>query len=72
MSFATPELEMFQYFVAIVPTIYVDNRRAFGQKVLLTNQYAVTDYSRELTGQVTGVPGKNLAFALHTYPQLPI
>ncbi|KAJ3050516.1 Endoplasmic reticulum-Golgi intermediate compartment protein 2 [Rhizophlyctis rosea] len=57
VEFATTKMEMFQYFVAIVPTIYVDNRRTFGAKVLLTNQYAVTDYSRELTGQNTGVPG---------------
>ncbi|CAG8660664.1 2159_t:CDS:2, partial [Paraglomus brasilianum] len=45
---------IFNYFVSVVPTTYVDNS---GRK-LLTNQYAVTDYSKEITLSGTeGVPG---------------
>ncbi|KAI8821795.1 endoplasmic reticulum vesicle transporter-domain-containing protein [Fimicolochytrium jonesii] len=58
LELAKTPLDMFQYFIAVVPTIYLDNRRTFGSKVLLTNQYAVTDYQRSLEGQaVGGVPG---------------
>ncbi|KAJ3020500.1 hypothetical protein HKX48_000704 [Thoreauomyces humboldtii] len=51
-------MDMFQYFVAIVPTIYIDTNRAFGQKVVLTSQYAVTDYQRSIDERSQGgVPG---------------
>ncbi|KAJ3042535.1 hypothetical protein HDV00_007069 [Rhizophlyctis rosea] len=64
VELATSKMEMFQYFVAVVPTIYVDNRRTFGQKVLLTNQYAVTGYTRELSGQNAGVPGVFIKYGI--------
>ena len=53
---------MFQYFVSIVPTMYIDTNRAFGSKVMLTNQYAVTDYKREIGHETggSGIPGSNL------------
>ncbi|KAJ3172616.1 hypothetical protein HDU88_005945 [Geranomyces variabilis] len=51
-------MDMFQYFIAIVPTIYMDRNRAFGSKVILTSQYAVTDYQRSIEeGGSAGVPG---------------
>ncbi|OZJ03391.1 hypothetical protein BZG36_04000 [Bifiguratus adelaidae] len=34
--------ESFQYFISVVPTVYVDYR----DNVLLTNQYSVTDYRK--------------------------
>lgn len=43
---------VFQYFVSVVPTIFVDARN----RMLRTNQYSVTDYTRQIEhGQ--GVPG---------------
>ncbi|KAJ1558084.1 hypothetical protein HK096_003627 [Nowakowskiella sp. JEL0078] len=42
-----------------VPTIFIDENKFFGRKVLLTNQYAVTDHARVIqaaNGQA-GVPG---------------
>ncbi|KAI8918195.1 endoplasmic reticulum vesicle transporter-domain-containing protein [Powellomyces hirtus] len=56
---ARSPMDMFQYFVAIVPTIYLDANRAFGKKVILTSQYAVTDYQRSLDPMHNqgGVPG---------------
>ncbi|KAI8808917.1 endoplasmic reticulum vesicle transporter-domain-containing protein [Cladochytrium replicatum] len=52
-------METFQYFISVVPTIYIDNRAFLGQKILLTNQYAVTDHRRVLRPEVgiSGVPG---------------
>lgn len=43
---------VFQYFVNIVPTIYIDSR---GRKIS-TNQYSVTDYTRTVQHGM-GVPG---------------
>ena len=40
-------LENFQYFVALVPTIYVDQLGLFSSYII-TNQYAVTEFSREI------------------------
>ncbi|KAI8614660.1 endoplasmic reticulum vesicle transporter-domain-containing protein [Chytriomyces sp. MP71] len=58
LEVADGNFEMFQYFMSIVPTIYVDGRRTFGS-VILTNQYAVTDY-KKIVGHETreaGIPG---------------
>ncbi|KAI9352074.1 endoplasmic reticulum vesicle transporter-domain-containing protein [Obelidium mucronatum] len=58
LEIADGYFEMFQYFISIVPTIYVDKRRTFGS-VVLTNQYAVTDY-KKVVGHETkeaGIPG---------------
>ncbi|KAJ3242076.1 hypothetical protein HDU81_007830 [Chytriomyces hyalinus] len=58
LEIADGNFEMFQYFMSIVPTIYVDKRRTFGS-VVLTNQYAVTDY-KKIVGHETreaGIPG---------------
>ncbi|KAK9710929.1 hypothetical protein K7432_008141 [Basidiobolus ranarum] len=47
---------VYQYFISIVPTIYIDN----SDNILLTNQYAVTDSSKDLRtpGEQNQVPGK--------------
>ncbi|KAJ3280466.1 hypothetical protein HK104_000650 [Borealophlyctis nickersoniae] len=57
VEYANTKMTMFQYFVAVVPTIYIDKRRTFGHKVLLTHQYAVTDYSRSVDMGQGGLPG---------------
>ncbi|KAJ3279144.1 hypothetical protein HDU76_009611, partial [Blyttiomyces sp. JEL0837] len=59
MEVAESNFEMFQYFVSIVPTIFIDKNRAFKSKILLTNQYAVTDYKRviDLHSGTPGIPG---------------
>lgn len=44
---------IFQYFISVVSTRYIDASR----RVLDTNQYSVTDMSRE-TQHGKGVPGK--------------
>ncbi|KAG0211328.1 hypothetical protein BGX28_008151 [Mortierella sp. GBA30] len=44
--------EAFQYFLVVVPTIYVDR----SNKELLTNQYSVSEYRREF-GEHQGYPG---------------
>ncbi|KAI1320469.1 hypothetical protein EDD11_000854 [Mortierella claussenii] len=44
--------EAFQYFLVVVPTIYVDRRG----RELLTNQYSVSEYRRSF-GEDQGVPG---------------
>ena len=48
-------LTMFQYFVSLVPTIYVDS----SGEAMITNQYAATMYSRNLEapGAKPGFPG---------------
>ncbi|KAJ1567341.1 hypothetical protein HK405_006319, partial [Cladochytrium tenue] len=56
LEIANEHFEMFQYFVSVVPTIYVDRNRAFGSKYVLTNQYAVTDYTRVLGSEQNGIP----------------
>ncbi|KAJ3076960.1 hypothetical protein HDU98_010254 [Podochytrium sp. JEL0797] len=58
LEIADGYFEMFQYFISIVPTIYVDKRRTFGS-MILTNQYAVTDH-KKIVGHETkeaGIPG---------------
>ncbi|ORX88530.1 DUF1692-domain-containing protein [Basidiobolus meristosporus CBS 931.73] len=52
---AESNFDLFQYFISIVPTIYLDS----ADNVLLTNQYAVTDSSKSLEPgmQQTQVPG---------------
>ena len=37
----------FKYFLSIVPTIYIDNSKTFMERILLTNQYAVTEFLSE-------------------------
>jgi len=53
VEIAETNLEFFQYFISVVPTIYVDNR----DHVLLTNQYAVTDYNKKVDHTGNNVPG---------------
>ncbi|KAJ3187485.1 hypothetical protein HDU85_006776 [Gaertneriomyces sp. JEL0708] len=59
LEYATSGMQMFQYFIAIVPTTYIDRAAAFRRRTLLTNQYAVTDYSRALNSEnpAGGLPG---------------
>jgi hypothetical protein len=40
-------MSRFQYFLAVVPTIYVDSTGSFSDQILLSNQYAVTEFKRE-------------------------
>lgn len=47
---------MFQYFLAIIPTVYRDFSHALFSKTIETNQYSVTDYSKELEHD-SGIPG---------------
>ncbi|KAI8909015.1 endoplasmic reticulum vesicle transporter-domain-containing protein [Gorgonomyces haynaldii] len=42
---ATSHLETFQYFLGLVPTIFVDNLGVLYQRTILTNQYAVTEFA---------------------------
>lgn len=51
------DFAVFQYFVSIVPTNYIDSR---GRK-LQTNQYSVTDYTRTVQ-HGEGVPGIFIKF----------
>ncbi|KAJ3215838.1 hypothetical protein HDU67_010258 [Dinochytrium kinnereticum] len=59
IEMATSNFEMFQYFISVVPTIYIDKSRTLSSTVLLTNQYAVTDYSRVINQDAgaVGIPG---------------
>ncbi|KAH9248216.1 hypothetical protein BASA81_014137 [Batrachochytrium salamandrivorans] len=45
LEIGTTHFDNFMYFLGIVPTIYVDTARSLFQGVLLTNQYAVTEFS---------------------------
>ncbi|KAI9137678.1 endoplasmic reticulum vesicle transporter-domain-containing protein [Paraphysoderma sedebokerense] len=49
------QFEMFQYYLNIIPTIYMDHH----ERVTLTNQYAVTDYHRVIDHEKGshGMPG---------------
>lgn len=53
----TVDLYRFQYFLSVVPTIYVADD--FGRKIIETNQYAVTQQSHPSTHGAGGntVPG---------------
>ncbi|KAI8898274.1 endoplasmic reticulum vesicle transporter-domain-containing protein [Globomyces pollinis-pini] len=42
---AVTHFDNFQYFLAIVPTIYVDKAVTFFEGLIVTNQYAVTEFS---------------------------
>ncbi|CAG8554408.1 22935_t:CDS:2 [Gigaspora rosea] len=54
IEIAEAHVEAFQYFISVVPTTYIDNFN----RILLTNQYAVTDYTRIIDGlRQPGVPG---------------
>ena len=53
---------IFQYFISVVSTKYIDA----GRRQLDTNQYSVTDMSRE-TEHGRGVPGKKLSGHLFAY-----
>ena len=37
--------------------MYIDKNVAFGERMLITNQYAVTEYSRKVSHESSGVPG---------------
>lgn len=50
--FAFSAFTIFQYFLRVVPTTYIDASR----RKLITSQYAVTDYSRSFE-HGKGVPG---------------
>jgi len=51
---ANENFQQFQYFISIVPTIYIDS----SGNILLTSQYAVTDYKRTLNDRSGGnLPG---------------
>ncbi|GAA5882394.1 hypothetical protein JCM1840_006482 [Sporobolomyces johnsonii] len=52
MELTNAHFHIFQYFLSVVSTTYVDARR----RILHTNQYSVTDMSRE-TEHGRGVPG---------------
>lgn len=56
IELANSTFEIFQYFVSVVPTIFVDKLGTFGSKIILTNQYAVTDHQRTIQNAL-GVPG---------------
>lgn len=57
LTFLSPgaDFHIFQYFVSVVSTTYVDARR----RILNTSQYSVTDMSR-VTEHGKGVPGESL------------
>ncbi|KAI8833052.1 endoplasmic reticulum vesicle transporter-domain-containing protein [Chytridium lagenaria] len=59
LEMAVSNFEMFQYFISVVPTIFIDKSRGLMSTVLLTNQYAVTDYSRVINTEAgaVGIPG---------------
>ena len=43
---STVDFVNFQYFLAVVPTIYVDTTTWLFSKILLTNQYSVTEHRK--------------------------
>lgn len=52
---ATANFHKFQYFLSVVPTVYTVGTSAKPSKTILTNQYAVTEQSKEVTDH--NVPG---------------
>lgn len=56
------DFHIFQYFLSVVSTTYIDASR----RVLHTNQYSVTDMSRE-TEHGKGVPGASCPLSLRTH-----
>lgn len=52
--------QMYQYFLSIIPTTYVDSR----DNIILTNQYAVTEYARIVDHEKGshGIPGILIKF----------
>ncbi|KAI9209862.1 endoplasmic reticulum vesicle transporter-domain-containing protein [Polychytrium aggregatum] len=59
LELAESHTDMFQYFISVVPTIYIDKIRTFGEKIILTSQYAVTDYQKVVSQEAghEGLPG---------------
>ena len=45
---SNPDFDNFQYFLGIVPTIYVDNTVTLFGGIMVTNQYAVTEFSHSI------------------------
>ncbi|TPX33691.1 hypothetical protein SmJEL517_g03468 [Synchytrium microbalum] len=58
IEYATGPFDMFQYFISIIPTIYVEPG-LLADNAILTNQYAVTDYQRSIDHSkgAHGTPG---------------
>ncbi|SPN97477.1 related to ERV41 - component of copii vesicles involved in transport between the ER and golgi complex [Cephalotrichum gorgonifer] len=52
---ATANFHKFQYFLSVVPTIYSVGSKADPSHTILTNQYAVTEQSKEVTDH--NIPG---------------
>ena len=44
--------ENFEYYISIVPTIYVDKLGSLFSRYILTNQYAVTEFKHEIGDDV--------------------
>jgi endoplasmic reticulum-Golgi intermediate compartment protein 2 len=58
------DLDNFQYFLGIVPTIYVDETSLFGGWVV-TNQYAVTEFNHAIDEKKPdAVPGVFLKYQI--------
>lgn len=53
------EATIFDYYLSVVPTIYVDATGALFDSVVLTNQYAVTEFHRNDPQRMllSGLPG---------------
>ena len=67
-TFDFTDFHIFQYFVSVVSTTYIDA----GRRLLNTNQYSVTDMSR-ITEHGRGVPGSlSLSHLLALPPSLNI
>jgi hypothetical protein len=47
---------MYQYFIKVVPTIY----ESLDRRVIKTNQFAVTEYSKKVESEGHGLPGFSL------------
>ncbi|EGF81798.1 hypothetical protein BATDEDRAFT_86854 [Batrachochytrium dendrobatidis JAM81] len=51
LEIGTTNFDSFMYFLGVVPTIYVDKARSLFGATLLTNQYAVTEFSHAVDPQ---------------------
>eukprot|EP00842_Homolaphlyctis_polyrhiza_P003460 jgi/Hompol1/4114/HPOL_003486-RA len=58
LEIGTSHFDNFMYFVGVVPTIYVNKARSFFTGTLLTNQYAVTEFSHAVDeSKPDAIPG---------------
>lgn len=55
MNFATANFHKFQYYLSVVPTVYTVGKSQTVRNTIFTNQYAVTEQSKEIDDH--NIPG---------------